>query len=269
MPIFGVGLLLGAACVSMGSSGSGPSSTAETTTSALAAPGSPAALRADQPAVWRSDPESWSVVLTWLPPSGVQPGSYEVTRDGLVLEEALAGTRLVDQDVLPRTTYRYGVTAVDVVGARGETASVKVVTDAPAVGGARLQGRFRMRMHVLGQRGLRDYVGGGTMLFGFDPGCADGPCDVRWRRQGRSGSGRLVRRAASYHGEVRASFQIRSCDGRRRKERLSFHLRVAAAAVIRGRWRATRIRGRLRESAPAPGCVTARIQWTFAGSLQA
>ena len=33
-------------------------------------------------------------------------------------------------------------------------------------------------------------------------------------------------------------------------------------------WRATKIEGTLHESAPASGCVTATIDWTFAGFIQ-
>ncbi len=271
VPIIGVALLLGAACVSMGSSGSVPPATTGSPTPAPSPTpaGPPIALRADQASVWRADPGSWSVVLTWMPAPGFEADHYEVTRDGRLLEEAVVATRLVDEGVLPETTYRYGVTAVDAAGIRTETASVEAQTDAPAVEVARLQGRFRMQMHVVGQSGLQDHVGGGTMLFLFDPACADGPCDVRWRRRGRTGSGRLLRHGATYTGAPEATFQIRSCRGRRRKERLMFHIKVVNASAAHGRWLATRIQGRLHESAPAPGCVTARVRWRFAGVLQA
>jgi hypothetical protein len=43
---------------------------------------------------------------------------------------------------------------------------------------------------------------------------------------------------------------------------------VVEASVIHGQWRATKIEGTLHESAPASGCVTATIDWTFAGFIQ-
>jgi hypothetical protein len=270
VPIAGVGLLLGVACVSMGSVTSGPTaSTAspDPASSASTPAGPPIELRAGQPGVWSAEPGNWSVALTWMPAPDFEADHYEVTRDGERLDD-VPGTRLVDDAVLPRTTYRYGVTGVDAAGARTETASVKVKTNAPPLTAARLEGRFRMRMQVVQQSGLREGVGGGTMLFLFDPACAEGPCNVTWRRRGRAGSGRLLRRGAHYGGTANASFQIHTCHGRSRKERLTFAMNVEAADVIDGRWRATRIRGRLHESAPAPGCITARIHWRFAGSMQ-
>lgn len=268
MPIAGVGLLLGAACVSMGGSQTFPRGTPGTATPAPSAStpaDPPTSLRADQAGVWRADPARWSVVLTWMPAPGFPADHYEVTRNGRSLDDASAGTRLVDRGVLPETIYRYGVTAVDAEGAHTEAASVEIETNAPPLRDARLEGRFRMRMHVVEQHGLRGDVGGGTMLFTFDPACADGPCDVIWRRKGRIGSGRLRRDAGTYAGTANAAFQIRSCHGGGLKERLVLATKVVGASTTHGQWQATRIRGRLHESASAPGCITARIHWRFAG----
>lgn len=227
----------------------------------------PTVLHADQATVWAADPGRWSVVLTWMPAPDFTADHYEVTRDGRRLDDS-PGTRLIDHGVLPQTTYRYGVTAVDAAGARTEAASVEVETNAPPLRDARLQGRFLMRMHVVQQSGLQGDVGGGTMLFTFDPVCADGPCNVTWRREGRIGYGRLSRDAGNYAGRARAPFQIRSCHGGSLREKLVLAAKVVAAGAAHAGWRATRIRGRLHESAFARGCVTARIHWRFAGSIQ-
>jgi len=50
--------------------------------------------------------------------------------------------------------------------------------------------------------------------------------------------------------------------------RLGKSTKVVDASVIHGQWRATKIEGTLHESAPASGCVTATIDWTFAGFIQ-
>lgn len=228
----------------------------------------PTTLHADQAAVWRADPGRWSVVLTWLPAPDVEVDHYEVTRDGRLLDGGLVGTRLVDLGVLPETAYRYGVTAVDAEGSRTQTAWVAIETAAPAPRDARLQGRFRMQMRAVGQRGLRRHVEDGTMLFVFHPVCTDGPCDARWRRKGRVGSGRLLRDDAHYRGTAIARFQIDSCRGGRLNERIFIAMRVVAGGVHHGRWRATKIRGRLHETASGRGCMTARIHWKFAGFIQ-
>jgi hypothetical protein len=271
MPIAGVGLLLGAACVSAGDSPAFPPGSPGTAGASSAAPtptDPPAALHADQAGVWEADPGRWSVVLTWMPAPGFTADHYEVTRDGRRLDDGSTATRLVDRAVLPETTYRYGVTAVDAGGVRTETASIQVETNAPALRDARLEGRFRVRMHVVEQRGLQGDVDGGTMLFTFDPACAGGPCDVTWRRAGRAGSGRLNRDRGTYAGTADASFQIRSCQGGILRERLILATKVLAASAAHGWWQAAKIRGRLHESAVAPGCMPAGIRWRFAGFVQ-
>lgn len=228
----------------------------------------PIALDADQADAWKADPSRWSVALTWLPPPDFEVDHYEVTRDGRLLDGGLVGARLVDPGVMPETAYRYGVTGVDAEGARTQTASVAMETGAPPPRDARLEGRFRMRMRAVKQRGLRHDVGDGTMLFVFDPVCANGPCDVGWTRKGRVGSGRLEREDPGYVGTARARFQIDGCRGGSVKERIVIALRVVAGGVHHGRWRATKIRGRLRETASGRGCMTAKIHWRFAGFIQ-
>ena len=270
-----IALLLSAGCVSVGtapSSSGGPSdaspSPSEPAPSSADQAEGVGSLRADQSGVWKTDPSSWSVVLTWDPPPGVEADHYEVARNGRTIEEALSQTRLVDGDVEPQTPYDYAVTAVGADGARTASSSVSVNTHAPPAADARLEGRFAMKMHITGQSGLQGGASGGGMLFLYDPACAKGACDVTWSRKGRTGSGRLARSDGTYDGTVHAAFQIGSCHGGTLTETLALTTKVVEASVIHGEWRATKIQGTLHESAPASGCVTATIDWAFAGFIQ-
>ena len=277
-----VALLLAAGCVSVGTdppaastaaAPSGPASGAASgssspSPSASEQPDGPGSVRVDQASVWRADPKSWSVEVTWDPPPDFEVDHYEVRRNGRTIEDGLSATRLVDRDVAPEAGYDYDVTAVDAGGARTAASRVSVDTNAPPVADARLEGRFAMKMHITGQSGLQGGASGGGMLFLYDPACAKGSCDVTWSRKGRSGSGRLARSDASYGGTVHASFQIGSCHGGSLTETLVLSTKVVEASEIRGEWRATKIEGTLHESAPASGCVTATIDWTFAGFIQ-
>jgi hypothetical protein len=265
-------LMTAVACVSVGSP---ESSSNGTVASAASSPPSaspsqppPDALKADQPDVWKGDPKSWAVVLTWDPPPSFEPDHYEVDRNDHTLDADLPGTRLVDQDVLPETPYHYEVTAVDAEGVRTATASVTLDTNAPPVSDARLEGRFAMKMHITSQSGLQSGASGGGMLFVYDPVCGNGPCDVTWSRAGSPGSGRLSRDDATYDGTVHAPFLLRSCHGDSLAETLVFTTKVMDASVVHSEWRATKIQGTLHESATSSGCVLAGIDWNFAGFVQ-
>jgi hypothetical protein len=268
-------LLLADGCVSVGTappstSGSADPSSArsEPSPSPTDQPDGPDSLHIDQAGVWKADPDSWSVVLTWDPAPGFEAEHYEVTRNGKTIEENLSATRLVDRDVVPETHYRYEVAAVDAGGTRTASSSVKVDTHAPPAADARLEGRFAMKMHITHQSGLRGGASGFAMLFLYDPACANGACDVTWSRKDRPGSGRLPLAGGTYNGTVHSAFQIRSCHGGTLTETLGLTTKVVEASVIHGEWRATKIEGTLHVSAPASGCVTATIDWTFTGFIQ-
>jgi hypothetical protein len=267
-----IALVSSAACLSVGTP---PPPASGDPVASLAPPPSPtpyaaapAFLRADQPRVWRGDPRAWTVVLTWEAPPGFEADHYEIERNDRSIEPDLPGTRLVDQNVMPETNYRYGVVAVNMQGMRSETATIEVETNAPRIADARLDGRFAMRMHITSQTGLQGGVSGGGMLFRYEPVCANGPCDVMWSRAGSPGSGRLDRDDASYEGTARAPFVIDSCRGGRVTETLVFETRVVDAGAVRGQWRATKIAGTLHESAAPSGCLTATIEWNYTGFVQ-
>lgn len=267
-----VALLAAVACISVGTPAPSQNGTDAPTASGPSpspiAHDPPSSLRADQANVWKADPKSWSVVLKWGPPPGFEADHYEVDRNDRTLEDDLPGTRLVDQDVVPETQYRYEVSAVDAGGVRTDAASVTVTTKSPPVADSRLEGRFVMRMHITGQNGLQGGASGGGMLFVYDPACASGPCDVTWSRKGSPGSGRLSRHDANYDGTVHAPFALKSCQDGTVIETLVFTTKVVEANVVRGSWRATKIQGTLHESVAASGCVVGTIDWTFTGFVQ-
>ena len=268
-----IALLLAAGCVSVGTAppsttGSVDPSTSDPSPSPTEQSDGPDALHVDQAGVWKADPDSWSVVLTWDPAPGFEADHYEVTRNGKTIVDDLPATRLVDDDVVPETSYAYEVTAVDAAGTSTASSSVKVDTHAPPAADARLEGRFAMKMHITGQSGLQGGATGFAMLFLYDPACAKGACDVTWSRKDRPGSGRLPLAGGAYDGTVHSAFQIRSCHGGTLTETLAFTTKVVEASVIHGQWRATKVEGTLHESAPASGCVTATIDWKFTGFIQ-
>jgi hypothetical protein len=186
-----------------------------------------------------------------------------------MVDDQVTATRLVDDGVEPASSYRYSVVGVGADGTRTAPATVTVDTGSPPIADARLEGRFGMQMHITSQSGLTSGASGGGTAFVYDPVCGGtAACDVEWSRQGASGGGRLSRDGASYRGTVHAPFLIGSCHGGALSETLTFATRVTRASVIHGAWRATKIEGTLEESAPAAGCVTARISWSYAGFAQ-
>jgi hypothetical protein len=194
LPVGTIALFLAAGCVSVGTA---PPSTTARLNPPRANPrpppprqqDGPDSFHVDQAGVWKADPDSWSVLLTWDPAPGFEAEHYEVTRNGTAIEDDLSSTRLVDGDVVPQTPYEYEVTAVDAAGMRTASSSVKVDTHAPPAADARLEGRFAMKMHIAGQSGLQGGATGFAMVFLYDPACAKGACDVTWSRKGPSGLG--------------------------------------------------------------------------------
>jgi hypothetical protein len=267
-------LVAGSACVSVGdapgASGSdAASASASASPSASAPAAAPGELSVDEPSPWKADPKSWSVTLTWEAPADFVVGHYEVTRDGRTIAKNVATTKYVDDGAEPAAGYRYAVTGFDAAGGHTAAATATVDTGSPPVADARLEGRFGMKMHITSQSGLTSGASGGGLAFLYDPHCGTGPCDVTWTRQGSSAGGTLARDGASYRGTVHAPFLIGNCHGGALTETLVLATRVTQGGVVHHEWRATKIEGTLDESAPASGCVTARISWSYTGFAQA
>jgi hypothetical protein len=270
--IAGAVLVSGVACVSVGDRPKATGTPSPSPASSAAATASPAALgelRVEQPGTWKADPKTWSLSLSWEAPSALEVDHYEVMRNGRTLTKDLFRTRYTDDSAEPAATYRYSVIGFDVDGNHSGPATATVDTGSPPVADARLEGRFGMKMHITSQTGLTSGASGGGLVFLYDPRCGSGPCDVTWSRQGSSAGGTLSRSGASYRGTVSAPLLVNSCHGGTLDETLVFATRVIEAGVVHGEWRATKIEGTLDESAPASGCVTARISWSYTGFAQA
>ena len=70
-----IALFLSAGCVSVGTAppsatGEVDPSTSDPSPSPTEQPDGPGSLHVDQAGVWKADPDSWSVVLTWDPAPG-------------------------------------------------------------------------------------------------------------------------------------------------------------------------------------------------------
>jgi hypothetical protein len=225
-------------------------------------------LNADQPSRWKEDPKTWSVTLSWDAPNGFEVDHYQVDRDGRTVSNAVPLTTFTDKDAEPGATYRYSVIAFDDSGAQTRPGVATVKTGVPPVADARLEGPFVMKLHITSQSGLQGGARGGGIIFLFDPSCGSGACNVVWSRKGSGGSGILVRSGASYAGTVHAPFLVQSCQGGAINETLVFRLRVQAGEAFHGEWRAAKLDGSLDESAPAFGCVTAHLSYSFTGFAQ-
>ncbi len=208
------------------------------------------------------------ISVGWEAPEGFSVDHYEVRRDGKPVADSLTTTSFSDDGVEPGQKYRYSVVAVDTDGNETRPASASITTKQPPLAEARLEGRFLARLHVTSQSGLSRGANGGGDLFTFTPRCGSGACDVSWAGRHGPASGSLHRSGASYGGTVFGPHSIGSCHGGTVNETLLFHVRLTAAAVVRGQWRATKIDGTLSESAASSGCVTGRISWSFKGAIQ-
>ncbi len=226
-------------------------------------------LAITEPGPWKPDGSNWTLRLAWSPPDGFEADRYEVSRDGAVVAEDVSATEWIDLEVQPSTRYVYSVAAISADDTRTREAVVPIETQAPAVEDARLDGAFVMTMRVERARGTRDPVSGGRVVFRFDPGCAAGPCAVRWRVRDRQTDAMLQRRGDTYRARARTPLFIKDCGGVVVDESVKVRLRVTAAAPISDRWQATRIEGSIEEASSSAGCLRAAIDWSLRGVVLA
>ncbi len=218
------------------------------------------------PKPFKADPSSWRMTLTWTAPVGFEADHYVITRDTRSIAKDVMGTTFVDEGIEPDEKYRYSVTGVSADGAQTKPAITVVTTDPLPDSDARLQGKFLMKMHTTSSNvGASGNFG---MLWTFDPKCASGPCEVTWSAKGRSGSGVLKQKGATYSGTIYAPFMILSCHGGSFNEALTFTFHITESSTVGGQWRATRFQGSMFESASYSGCVTGRNSYTYAGQVQ-
>jgi hypothetical protein len=195
-------------------------------------------LEVDQPRTWDPSPARWSVTLSWQAPNA-DVDHYEVQRNGIAVAERVAEPSFTDPAVEPEHTYVYSVMAIDVDGQRSMPAKTKVKTNGPKLADARLEGKFLVKMHATSSYGLSGGTEDGAFFFLFDPRCHAGACAVRWSVQKRQTEATLPHDGARYAGTIHQPFQIHDCHG-----------------------------GSMKETAVAPGCMTAGIHWTLQGMAQ-
>jgi hypothetical protein len=225
-------------------------------------------LTIDEPG-WKASGADWRLRVTWAEPADVAIDHYEVRRDGVTVDEEVEETTFVDDDVEPEARYRYEVVGVDVDGVETLGAAMSIRTEEPKVSDARLEGTFSVRMVVERASGTGDPVRGGAIFFTFDPRCRSGACDVRWNVRSARTEGTLRRTDGVYEATLRTPLFVRNCFGEVVEEVLDMHLRVSKAAPLEGRWRATKFVGAIDEISSYGGCMTATIDWSVRGLLQA
>jgi Fibronectin type III domain len=254
-------LLVVASCTSGGDTTRTPDEGASPT-------GAIPSLAATQPRVWRSSADSWAITLTWQAPPEVSIDHYELSRDDAPLDTDVRETTYRDTDVNPGTTYRYSVVGVSADGVPTGPAVAKVRANAPALGDARLEGSFLVKMEVASSSGLTAEPSGGSLMFVYDPLCGADACNTKWRVRAHDPTATLARHGSRYRGKAHGALLLRGCTGGTIDETIEIQTRILAAGPVRDTWRATRIEGSLRESGKAPGCTAASITWTFEGVIQ-
>jgi hypothetical protein len=264
-------VLMLAVCVGCTSTGSGPSPSASAGISSATSPASIGPVQGFEiiEPVWGADGSTWFLDLSWEAPVSSSVDRYVVSRDGVVVQDELALPSWRDSEVRPATRYEYEVVAISTTGAEGAPASRSIVTGAPPVAQARLQGPFVVAMQARNSRGIDDPVADGDLVFRFVPRCATGPCSVAWTVANHPTRAILARRGSAYGRRTRTPFLIRNCFGRATHETVVVRMRVRQGAVINGLWRARSISGLIRESSRSPECRTASIRWSFRGRIKA
>ena len=268
-PVIGISLLVVVGACTASSTPRVPATTAPSATTSEPAIGGlrPTGLTVAEPE-WKASGANWVLDLSWRPIGEASIDHYEVARDGVTVDEGVPGTTFRDRDVEPGARYRYEVVGVAPDGTQTRPATVSIRTDEPPLSEARLDGTFVVRMVVDRSSGTRNPVRGGAIFYGFDPVCRSGACSVRWTVRKARTDGTLRRNDAVYAANLRTPLFVRNCFGAVVDEALGVRLRVTAAAPLRGRWHATRIRGTIEEVSSYAGCMTATIDWNVRGALQ-
>ena len=265
-PVIGMSIVfvLGACTAS---STTDPASTRATATEPAIGGVRPGKLEIAEPE-WKANGANWVLELSWQAIDEAPIDHYEVARNGVTVDDAVAGSTFRDLDVEPGARYRYEIVGIGADGTPTRPATASIKTDEPPLSDARLEGTFVVRMVVERASGTRNPVRGGAIFYGFDPLCRSGACSVRWTVRKARTDGTLRRTDAVYAARLRTPLFVRNCFGAVVDEALDVRLRVTAAAPLRGRWHATRIEGTVEEVSSYAGCMTATIDWNVRGALQ-
>ena len=220
---------------------------------------------ASQVGDWGVDPATWQVSLRWKSGDD-RVREYAIIRDGVELSTPKQ-TRYVDRDVEPDAAYVYEVIAVSDDELPSKPTRVRVRTDPLPLDLARVDGRWQLHAEIVSSSIDAD---DGSFIVRFDAACDVGPCDVTFAFE-PGNDGRLALDDPTYAGTGVGPFYTRDCHGDPvSSTTVSMSFRVIEARALRHEWRASRIKGTLRESVPSlSNCLAATNSWTFEGQVQA
>jgi hypothetical protein len=213
---------------------------------------------------WTAEPGPWAVMLAWDEPSDAVD-RFVISRDGERVGSATQPT-FVDEDVEPEGRYRYEVVSV-VAGRSSAPSRLSFQADPLPLTDALLGGRWVLRMSIESSSiGAPDT----RMLVRFEPGCDVGACEARWSFTGRGNTGTATRSGVGYSGTGSGSLFTRDCHGGTvSATSVTLDLTIVEAHTIGDVWRASEIRGTVRESVPAvSNCLSASNTWSFRGEVQ-
>jgi hypothetical protein len=220
------------------------------------------------PSDFGAKPTSFSISLSWVAPTGEpEVDQYVLYRNGSAIESVDGSTTThVDDHLTPGEDYSYEIEA-----RAGELISERVGVEArtpiPPLRAARVVGVFNVRTKQLSASGYRTHP---VQNFGWRlrPRCSEGSCDIRWNDlQSRRIRSVLERRGARYKGTYRGVFNT-TCAGARSVSVVRIRFRVAAARMIDGEWRATRLKGMLYQTeASQLGCVSSYARTSLRARL--
>jgi hypothetical protein len=221
-----------------------------------------AELTDTQPSSWASDASNWRVTLAWQAP---EPAAdhYVVSRDGVMVAEGLSEPTYTDAEVQADTKYRYEVVAVDAAGDSSRPAFLNVRTGSPPLKDARFEFTFDARLKPATWSGVREPPTPFTGDFSFEPICAEGSCNTRFRFVGEDLTGLLVRRGLVYSGTARGDFGFTDCYGNPVVEQAPIRFQITDAISEGDVWRVDAFEGTFTvQGAPVSGCQTGSMSWS-------
>jgi hypothetical protein len=193
-----------------------------------------------------------SVQLAWSPPPGGPPVERYVVLRGGAEAGSVPGSTLTYRDggLAPATSFTYQIVA-EAGGMRSVPSNTVVArTLTPSLTTARLAGEFKITFRIVSERGFDEIAKGRryTETWTFTRLSAS---RVRVRAETPGGDVRMTlkRSGTSYAGTGKA--RLWQCFFSPVASTLATQLRITAGGAVGGQWRATRIAGTFRDSAPA------------------
>jgi len=217
--------------------------------------------------------QPFAVHLAWAPPPSGNVRVFVVLRDGNRLATVRAHS-FIDRTVEPGVMYHYAVESLGNDGAVSIPVAAQQRTPVPPASTAQVEGVFDVRLHVEESSGVRLHSQSPVERWRLTPPCSQGAGCGRIQLQDLvypSVTGALRLSGNTYRGLV-AGYHGFTCGSPpvRVRSEMKVAFVATAAGVVDGTWRATHLQGTLREvaSAPSGACSTARILYSFTGTLR-